>query len=121
MGIKTVITLEDLPSALSVTSFEASTDGVMDSVYFLNSDRVLKIFENATVASVEEERKLLTLCETLPIAKPLGEVLSICGKPALIYRRCQGKSLKRAEINEIREVGTFLRSFSYPNIDTAEH
>ncbi|DAB39447.1 MAG: hypothetical protein A2023_07780 [Sulfuricurvum sp. GWF2_44_89] len=111
MGVKTVITLADLPQSLEITSLEASKDGVMDSVYFLNDERVLKIFENATVASVEEERKLLILCETLPIAKSLGEVLSICGKPALIYRRCHGKSLKSAEINEVREIGTFLRSF----------
>jgi len=111
MGIKTVITLEDLPSSLSVTFFEASMDGVMDSVYFLNGDRVLKIFETASEEAVKEELKLLECCEILPIAKPLGEVLSICGKPALLYRRCQGKSLKSAQIDEVRQIGTFLRSF----------
>jgi homoserine kinase type II len=111
MGIKTAITLSDLPDTLEITTLAPSTDGVMDSVYFLNDDRVLKIFENATVASVDEELKLLTFCETLPIAKPMGEVLNICGKPALIYRRCQGKSLKSAEIGEIKQIGTFLRSF----------
>jgi homoserine kinase type II len=111
MGVKSIIALADLPQSLDITSLEASKDGVMDSVYFLNDERVLKIFENATVASVEEELKLLTLCETLPIAKPIVEVLRICGKPALIYRRCQGKSLKSAEIGEIKQIGTFLRSF----------
>jgi homoserine kinase type II len=111
MGVKSVITLEDLPQSLDITSLEASKDGVMDSVYFLNDDRVVKIFENATVASVEEELKLLTLCEMLPIAKPMEKVLNICGKPALIYRRCHGKSLKSAEIGEIKQIGTFLRSF----------
>jgi homoserine kinase type II len=111
MGVKTVIALEDLPSALSVISFEASMDGVMDSVYFLNGDRVLKIFENANEDTVTEELKLLAHCGTLPIAAPLGEMVRICNKPALIYHRCHGKSLKSAEINEIRVIGTFLRSF----------
>lgn len=111
MGVKSVITLEDLPQSLEVTSLEVSKDGVMDSVYFLNDDRVLKIFETAGEEAVEEELKLLTLCAMLPIAKPMGEVLNICGKPALIYRRCQGKSLKSAEIGEIKQIGTFLRSF----------
>lgn len=111
MGVKTVIALEDLPQSLEITSLEASKDGVMDSVYFLNNDRVLKIFETASEEAVKEELKLLVHCESLPIAKPRGEVLSICGKPALIYRRCQGKSLKSAEIDEIRAIGTFLREF----------
>jgi len=111
MGVKTVIKLADLPQSLDITSLEASTDGVMDSVYFLNDERVVKIFETAGEEAVEEELKLLSRCESLPIAKPMGEMLRICGKPALIYRRCQGKSLKSAEIDEIREIGTFLREF----------
>lgn len=111
MGVKTVITLADLPRSVEITSLEASTDGVMDSVYFLNDDRVLKIFETATEEAVKEELKLLENCEMLPIAKPMGEVLSICGKPALIYRRCQGKSLKSTEVDEIREIAAFLQGF----------
>ena len=111
MGVKSVITLDDLPQSLEITSLEASIDGVMDSVYFLNGERVLKIFETAETEAVEEERKLLALCETLPLAKPIGEVLSICGKPALIYRRCGGKSLKSAGVAEIRQIGAFLRGF----------
>ncbi len=111
MGVKTVITPKDLPASLGVTSLEASIDGVMDSVYFLDGERVLKIFETAEAEAVEEERKLLALCETLPIAKPRGEVLSICGKPALIYRRCGGKSLNSAGVAEIRQIGAFMREF----------
>lgn len=111
MGVKTVITLKDLPRSLKITSLEASKDGVMDSVYFLDDDRVLKIFETASEEAVSEERKLLAHCETLPIVKPMGEMLSICGKPALIYRRCRGESLKRAKVDQIRQIGAFLRSF----------
>ncbi|KFN40928.1 MAG: hypothetical protein JU82_00695 [Sulfuricurvum sp. MLSB] len=111
MGVKTVITPKDLPASLGVTSLEASIDGVMDSVYFLDGERVLKIFETAEAEAVEEERKLLALCETLPLAKPMGEVLSICGKPALIYRRCGGKSLNSAGVAEIRQIGAFMREF----------
>ncbi|MFZ2890282.1 phosphotransferase [Sulfuricurvum sp.] len=111
MGVKTVITLADLLQSLEITSLEASKDGVMDSVYFLNDDRVLKIFETASEEAVKEELKLLLHCESLPIAKPMGEALRICGKPALIYQRCQGKSLKSAEIGEIREIGMFMREF----------
>lgn len=111
MGVKTVITPKDLPVSLGITSLEASIDGVMDSVYFLNGERVLKIFETAEAEAVEEERKLLALCETLPLAKPMGEVLHLCGKPALIYRRCGGESLKNAGVAEIQQIGAFLRDF----------
>ncbi|MDP3292708.1 MAG: phosphotransferase [Sulfuricurvum sp.] len=111
MGVKTVITLADLPQSLEITSLEASKDGVMDSVYFLNDNRVLKIFENTTAESVKEELKLLTHCETLPVPKPNGEIFRVQNKPALIYHRCQGKSLKSAEVGQIRQIGTFLQAF----------
>ena len=111
MGVKTVITLEDLPPSLEITSLEASKDGVMDSVYFLDDDRVLKIFENANEDIVTEELKLLAHCGSLPIARPVGGVLRIRNKPALIYHRCHGKSLKSAEIDQIRQIGVFLRAF----------
>jgi homoserine kinase type II len=111
VGVKTVITLEDLPSSLEITSLEASSDGVMDSVYFLNGARVLKIFEKAGEKAVKEELKLLAHCETLPVAKPEGEIFSVQNKPALIYERCHGESLKCAEMDQIRQIGEFLRGF----------
>lgn len=111
MGVKTVITLEDLPHSLRIKTLKASTDGVMDSVYFLDDAQVLKIFENANEDIVTEELKLLAHCGSLPIARPAGGVLRIRNKPALIYHRCHGKSLKSAEIDQIRQIGVFLRAF----------
>jgi len=72
---------------------------------------VLKIFENANEDIVTEELKLLEHCTTLPIARPEGGVLRIRNKPALIYHRCHGKSLKSAKIDQIRQIGVFLREF----------
>jgi len=111
MGVKTVVTLSDLPETLGVKTLIPSTDGVMDSVYFLDEDRVLKIFENAEAEAVEEELKLLASCGSLSVSKPLGEVFRVQSKPALIYRRCRGKSLTCAEIDEIKQIGAFLRAF----------
>lgn len=111
MGVKTVVTLSDLPETLGVKTLIPSIDGVMDSVYFLDNDRVLKIFENANAEAVEEELKLLAYCESLSVSKPLGEVFRVRSKPALIYRRCSGKSLTCAEIDEIKQIGAFLRAF----------
>ena len=110
MGVKTVITLEDLPHSPGIKTLEASMDGVMDSVYFLDNDRVLKIFETAGEEAVKEELKLLAHCGSLPIARPAGGVLRIRNKPALIYHRCHGKSLKSAEIDQIRQIGLFLKA-----------
>jgi homoserine kinase type II len=111
MGVKTAITLEDIPDRLGAKTLIPSNDGVMDSVYFLDDDRVLKIFETATTEAVEEELKLLAHCGTLPLAKPMGEVFRVQNKPALIYERCHGKSLKSAQIDQIRAIGAFLREF----------
>lgn len=83
----------------------------MDSVYFLDEDRVLKIFENTEAEAVEEELKLLASCGSLSVSKPEGEVFRVQNKPALIYERCHGKSLKCAEVDEIKQIGAFLRAF----------
>ncbi len=111
MGVKTVITLSDLPSSLGIKTLIPSTDGVMDSVYFLDDDRVLKIFETAGEEAVAEELKLLTHCESLSVSKPEGEMFRVQNKPALIYRRCCGESLKCAKIDEVKQIGAFLRGF----------
>lgn len=110
MGVKTVITLEDLPHSLRIKTLKASTDGVMDSVYFLDDAQVLKIFENANEDIVTEELKLLAHCGSLPIARAAGGVLCIRNKPALIYHRCHGKSLKNADIEDIQQIGAFLKA-----------
>lgn len=111
MGVKTVVTLSDLPETLGVKTLIPSTDGVMDSVYFLDDDRVLKIFESADAESVEEELKLLSHCEALSVSKPEEEMFWVQDKPALIYRRCRGESLKCAGVDEVKQIGAFLRSF----------
>lgn len=111
MGVKRVITPEDLPLSLGIKTITPSKDGVMDSVYFLDDDRVVKIFENAEAEAVEEELKLLAYCGSLSVSKPEGGVFRVQNKPALIYRRCRGESLKCAEMDQVREIGTFLRGF----------
>lgn len=111
MGVKTSIQLTDLPVSLSAVSLRPSIDGVMDSVYFLDDDRVMKIFETADEETVREELRLLSACAALPVTRPVGEIVIVCDKPALIYRRCGGKSLKTAKIDHIRQIGTFLREF----------
>lgn len=111
MGVKTVVTLSDLPETLGIKMLIPSTDGVMDSVYFTDDDRVVKIFENSDVEAVEEELKLLASCGSLSVSIPEGGVFRVQGKPALIYRRCRGESLKCAGVDEIKQIGRFLRAF----------
>lgn len=113
MGVKTVVTFSDLPETLGIKTLIPSTDGVMDSVYFTDDDRVLKIFETASEEAVEEEVKLLAHCGSLSVSKPLGEVFRIQSKPALIYRRCSGESLKCAGVDEVKQIGAFLRAFHH--------
>lgn len=111
MGVKTSIRPTDLPEELSPFPLVPSADGVMDTVYFLGDDRVLKIFETADEEILREELRLLDLCGALAVNRPVGEIMCVCDKPALIYRRCQGESLKTAKIDHIRQIGTFLREF----------
>lgn len=111
MGVKTSIHPTDLPEGLSIFPLIPSADGVMDTVYFLGDDRVLKIFETADEETLREELRLLALCEALAVSRPVGEIITVCHKPALIYRRCNGKSLKVAQTAHIHQIGVFLREF----------
>ncbi|MCK9371900.1 MAG: phosphotransferase [Sulfuricurvum sp.] len=111
MGVKTTLFLDDLPPFLDAKTIHPTQDGVTDSVYLIDEKWVVKLFEQSSVKSVEEELRLLTLCKTLPIATSVGNILTIHTKPALIYRRCCGESLKNATVDDVKQIGAFLKAF----------
>jgi len=111
MGVKTEITLQEINEHFVCQSILPSNDGVSDTVYFLDESYILKIFEEKGIMSLDEESKLLNLCCDLPVSKVVKECFLIHNKPALIYQKCKGKSVKSATKNEIESIGRFLKSF----------
>lgn len=111
MGVKTKITTKDLKNYFSIDSLKPTLDGERDSVYIINDSLVLKLFENPYSPTIKEEIKLNTLCRNLKVAPIKKRNITIKNKPALIYKKCTGTSLKKVKLKHIKEIGKFLKQF----------
>jgi len=111
MGVITKISLEDVQLHFECQTISSSTNGVSDSVYFLDDEYILKIFESKDSLAVNEEIKLLSICDGLKVPKLIKKGFFIHDKPALIYKKCDGKSLEKATKNNLEEIGKFLQTF----------
>lgn len=111
MGVKTQIFLEDIKPFFNASEISKSIDGVSDSVYFLDDRYILKIFEDMSPKSVNEEIMLLKNLESLRVSKVKSELFYIKNKPALIYDKIEGESLKKAGIVHIKQIARFLKKF----------
>lgn len=111
MGVKTELKLEDIKPFFNVQKLTPTLNGVRDTVYILDDKYILKLFEEASKDSLEEEVKLLKLCENLPISKIEKEPFVLKNKQAMIYKKCEGKSLKKSSSSAIEQIGKFLREF----------
>jgi homoserine kinase type II len=111
MGVKTIISLTDIKPYINAKTLTPTTDGIMDSVYIIDDSFVLKVFETMSHEDIKEELELLESCEGLNIPKVVSGIITIQNKPALIYEKCKGQSLKKASVDEIGQIGKFLKSF----------
>lgn len=111
MGIKTKLSKKDITPYFNCSKLQKTTNGVRDTVYILDNKYVLKLFENSSLKNIKEERKLLKLCNTLPVSKLVNKTIFIQDKPALIYKKCNGKSLIKSNKKDIEQIGKFLRAF----------
>lgn len=111
MGVKTIITKKDLTPFIKVTSLKKTKEGARDSVYMVNKNLVLKVFENSSVKDLKEERKVLKLLHTLSVPQMLQSIISVKGKPACFYERCGGQSVAKVQKKHIIAVGEFLKEF----------
>lgn len=110
MGIKTVITLQELSPIINSAILIPTEHGVSDSVY-ITDQGVLKLFESASTDAILEERNLLLNLSMLPVTKHSSDVFFLRNKPCVLYEKLNGKSLKRADDNHIIQIGTFMRRF----------
>lgn len=110
MGIKTHITITDLPPILDCSILTPTEHGVSDSVY-ITDQGVLKLFETATKDTVLEERDLLLNLSSLPVAKHSSDVFVLDKKPCVLYTKLNGTSLEKADNHHIIQIAKFMRRF----------
>lgn len=111
MGIKTKIKKKDLKRYFTISSLRATKNGVKDSVYIINNSLVLKIFEKPCSSTIQEELRLNKLCKNLKVAPIKKRDLKLKNKPALVYKKCSGISIKKVKPKHIKKIGKFLKQF----------
>ena len=111
MGVKRVITKEDIPLAYRDLELKPSEDGVVASVYLLGDSLVLKLFEKDTpTLKIENEIYLLQELKGLLVPKVIDHFM-LEGYHILIYTQLLGESLKVATKEHIEQIGLFLKEF----------
>lgn len=111
MGIKTLISADDLKPYFEVSKLIETKHGVSDTVYIVDDKYVLKVFEEADEKTIQNEVELLKLCESLAVAKLQKELFYIKNKPSLLYKKCDGESLRKSDLGTIEQIGKFLKQF----------
>jgi len=111
VGVKIAIESDELPRRYRGYSLLPSRDGVSASVYLLGERYVLKLFGKETPDFViENEIALLEAIEGLAVPKVVDR-FEIRGRPALIFTQIGGESPVEPTLEQIGEIGRFLRDF----------
>lgn len=109
MGVKTEISKYDIGSYFDVKSLEATTNGVSHTVYILNDNYILKLYEDVENSYIDEEVKLLNLCSSLCVPK-IEKELYIKNKKALIFKKSKGDILSKVKSVHLKEIALFLKN-----------
>ena len=111
MGIKTAISQNQLPLLYQHHQLIPTTDGVMASVYLLDDQYVLKLFEeDVSKERVQQEIALLKELDFLNVPQVI-ENFQIKNHQVVITTQIEGKSLKTPTTQEIKQIGVFLKAF----------
>ena len=110
MGVKTRIENKDLEPFIEFENIYETNSGVSDTVYICDDEYAVKIFENSGVEMIRNEIEILDSVKELKTVKLRSkEIIYIKDKPSLIYKKCKGDILKKAEAVHIRQIGSFLK------------
>lgn len=109
--VKTQIDLSDIAPYFDVKKITQVENGATDSVYLLDDNYILKIFENASVADLQNELAILDICKNLPVAKAKSDIFFIANKPCLVYEKANGNNIAKPTKEQLNEIGIFLKKF----------
>ncbi len=110
MGVKTRIENKDLEPFIEFENIYETNSGVSDTVYICDDDYAVKIFEDSNEEMIRNEIEILDSLKELQTVKLRSkEIIYIKNKPTLIYKKCKGDILKKAEAVHIRQIGVFLK------------
>ena len=116
MGIKTILSLEEINSALKnkicFKTIKESSFGATDTVYFCDDEYVLKIYENSSINQINNEILLHERLSDLDISKlAFNEIFYIKNKPSLVFIKSKGKVLDKVLNIHLEQIAVFLKNF----------
>ena len=109
MGVKTQISIKDLPKKYQNFKLIPTKNGVSDSVYLLGDKYVLKIFEDENYI-LESEIELLNSIRDLNVIQFVEE-FKLGKKHSIIYKQIDGDSIQTPNITHIKQIAQFLKQF----------
>lgn len=111
MGVKTILRKKDLQPYINCSTLTKTTYGVTDTVYIVDNIYILKLFENISEKTIQNEINLLKLLNNNLVPIIEKDIFYIKKKPALLYKKCDGYILDKSSKNNIKEIGKFLKEF----------
>jgi len=85
--------------------------GHTDEVYLCEDGTVLKLFNRASREQIKQEIKLLNELKHLRVPRVVGKIFTCKEKLALKYTKLEGKSKKKINNKELKELAWFLKEF----------
>jgi homoserine kinase type II len=110
MGIKTRLKKKQLPKKYQQYNLIETIDGNTQSVYMLNDDYVLKLYENTPLQTIKNEQQLLKKLYNLKVPQLL-DIFKIESNYIAIFSQIKGDSIKKPNLDHIRQIGLFLKQF----------
>jgi homoserine kinase type II len=113
MGVKTKLFYEDIKPYFDLKTFEETNSGKSHTVYILDKEYILKIYEDETTPfDVDAEVDLLNYSSELCVPKIIKDDIYIKGKRGVVFTKGEGESLLEfVHHTHLEQIAKFLKSF----------
>jgi homoserine kinase type II len=103
------IDIQDLPKSYQKYNLIASKDGVSDSVFFLSSKYILKVFKSYTKEEYKNEKYLLEVLKNSKVSNIIDSFY-IKNNFCILYSQIYGLSIKQIQNNHLVQIAIFLKN-----------
>ena len=112
VGVKTKLFYEDIKPFFDIKSLQETKNGESHTVYILDNDYILKIYEEENLFNIDAEIELLNYTKNLCVPKVIKDNIFIKGKRGLVFSKAKGESVVEfVKSTHLEQIGQFLSSF----------
>ncbi len=112
MGVKTKLFYEDIKPFFDIKTLQETSTGESHTVYILDDEYILKIYEEENIFNIDAEIELLNYTEKLCVPKIIKDDIFIKGKRGLVFSKAKGESIiEFVKSTHLLQIGQFLKSF----------